>query len=326
MLARTRSSRQALRALLVTLALTATAACGSSSSGGAAPSSPSPAASTTASSPSADAFPATVTADNGPVTVAARPKAIVSLSPTLTDMLFELGAGSQVKAVDALSDVPKEAPRTTLSGFQPNAEAIAGYAPDLVVVSYDIGGLVSALGKLKVPVLLLGAPRTIADSYTQELALGRATGHVAEAQRVADATRAQIAEAVASVPKGAAPGRVYHEVDQTYYSVTSATFIGDLYRQFGLVNIADSAPQAAGGYPKLSAEFVVKAAPTLIVLADEGCCHQTAATVAARPAFATIPAVATHRVLAVDDDTASRWGPSLGVFADKIAVILTAAR
>src|SRR5207253_4685550 len=65
---------------------------------------------------------------------------IVSLSPTATEDLFAIGAGRQVIAVDNASDYPKQAPRTKLSGFTPNAEAIIGYHPDLVIISYDPNG------------------------------------------------------------------------------------------------------------------------------------------------------------------------------------------
>ena len=73
------------------------------------------------------------------------PQRIVSLSPSATESLFAIGAGQQVVAVDDQSDYPKTAPKTTLSGFTPNVEAIAGYKPDLVVVSYDPNNLVATL-------------------------------------------------------------------------------------------------------------------------------------------------------------------------------------
>ena len=81
------------------------------------------------------AFPVTVKAANGTVTVQQPPVRIVSLSPTATEDLFAIGAGKQVVAVDDQSSYPKQAPRTSLSGYTPNAEAIASYNPDLVVVS-----------------------------------------------------------------------------------------------------------------------------------------------------------------------------------------------
>ena len=95
------------------------------------------------------------------------PSRIVSLSPTATEDLFAVGAGKQVVAVDNQSDYPKNAPITKLSGFTPNAEAIAGYNPDLVVVSYDADHIVEALGKLKIPVLVEPTASTLAQAYAQ---------------------------------------------------------------------------------------------------------------------------------------------------------------
>src|SRR5262245_23094593 len=99
------------------------------------------------------AFPVTVKAANGSVTIAKSPSRIVSLSPTATEDLFAVGAGKQVIAVDDQSDYPKSAPKTSLSGFTPNVEAIASYKPDLVVIAYDPKGLSDALGRLGITVL-----------------------------------------------------------------------------------------------------------------------------------------------------------------------------
>jgi len=121
------------------------------------------------------------------------------------------------------------------------------------------------------------------------------------------------------VPAGAKGQKVYHELDPTFYSAASSTFIGSIYSMFGLKNIADGAPDQAGGYPQLSAEYIVGQAPDLIVLADTKCCDQSAEAVAQRPAFASIPAVQNKKILAADDDVASRWGPRIADFAESVA-------
>ena len=107
-------------------------------------------------------FPVSLSAANGTVKVASRPHAIVSLSPTATEMLYAIGAGSQVKAVDSLSDYPPQAPRTKLSAYQPNVEAIVAEKPDLVVESGDTGQLTKHLAAFSIPVLELPAPTRIA--------------------------------------------------------------------------------------------------------------------------------------------------------------------
>src|SRR5690606_32442514 len=111
----------------------------------------------------------------------------------------------------------------------------------------------------------------------------------------------------------------YHEVDETPYSITSKTFIGQIYGLFGLRNIADEAPDAAGGYPKLSTEFVAKADPDLIFLADTKCCGQNAETLAKRPGWSGLSAVKNGRVIELDDDIASRWGPRVVEFAQLVS-------
>ena len=115
------------------------------------------------------AFPVTVTAGNGKVTVSRAPRRIVSLSATATESLFAIGAGSQVVAVDEQSDYPKGAPKTTLSGFTPNVEAIVAYRPDLVIASYDPKGLVDALGRLGITVLVHNAAMTLPGAYKRWL-------------------------------------------------------------------------------------------------------------------------------------------------------------
>lgn len=314
-LSRTRTtSRDARRltpvALLLTLLL-ALAGCGSDT------------ADAGGSEPTAEsAFPVTVTADNGEVTIEEQPDTIVSMSATATEMLFAIGAGDQVEAVDDTSNYPEDAPTTDLSAFTPNAEAIAAYEPDLVVLSDDLNGIVDALDALAVPTLLLGAADTLEDSYAQLEVLGEATGHEEEATEVADEMRERIEAAVASVPAEAQGTKVYHELDPTLFSASSETFIGSIYTQLGLENIADGAEGAQGGYPQLSAEYVVGEAPGLIVLADTICCEQSAETVAQRPAFDTVPAVQEGRILEANDDIASRWGPRIAEFAESVAAAL----
>lgn len=265
-------------------------------------------------------FPVTVTADNGKVTIRKRPTRIVSLSPTATETLFAIGAGNQVIAVDDRSDYPKGAPRTSLSGFTPNVEAIASFEPDLVVAATDPKDLVSALRSLGIPVILHDAPSTIAGAYRQIRQLGRATGRAARASGLVTRMKSRIGRVVGKRKPSAAGSTVYHELDPTYFSASSKTFVGRVYALFGLRNIADAAP--GGPYPQLSAEYIVSSSPDLIVLADSVCCGQTSATVAARPGWSGIEAVKTGSILRIDDSIASRWGPRLVNFVRAIGTAL----
>jgi iron complex transport system substrate-binding protein len=318
-----RTPRRVVLAAAVTGAGLLLAACGGGSSGSTAAT---PSASVTPSATSAPAaFPVTVTGTNGQVTLDAQPEKIVSLSPTATEVLFAIGAGAQVTAVDDQSTYPTDAPTTKLSGFQPNAEAVAGYKPDLVVLSNDANGVVASLTKLGVPTLVLPAAATLDEAYAQWQTLGTATGHADDADKLVTTTKDTVSAAVASVPPAVKGQKVYHELDNTFYSATSSTFIGSIYGLFGLTNIADGAKDASGGYPQLSAEYVVTQGPDLVVLADTKCCQQSAATLAKRPGFAAVPAVKNGHVLEADDDVVSRWGPRIGDFATAVAAELSAS-
>jgi iron complex transport system substrate-binding protein len=285
---------------------------------------PAPATSQAPASAAAGTFPATVQAGNGTVTVPARPERIVSLSPTATETLFAIGAGPQVVAVDDQSDFPAQAPRTDLSGFKPNAEAIIAQKPDLVVLANDIGGIVAAQTKVGVTVLVEPAATKLDESYDQVNDLGVATGNAAKAKEVADGMKRQLDELVAAAPKEKKL-TYYHELDSTPYSVTSSTFIGQVYGLFGLENIADGADKASGGYPQLSQEYLLRRDPNMILLADTKCCGQSAVAVGKRPGWSDLTAIQKKNTVELDDDIASRWGPRLPDFVKAIAAAVQKA-
>lgn len=257
----------------------------------------------------AGAFPVTVSAGNGEVTIEQAPQRIVSLAPTATEMLYAIGAGEEMVAVDELSNFPAGAPITDLSGFEPNLEAVAGYEPDLVVVSDDINEVISGLEAVDIPVIHLPAAAGLEDTYAQIETLGEATGNRDNAAELVSSMQAEIEELAGSVPDRSQPLTYYHELDNFLFTVTSATFIGQIYQMAGLENIADEAEGAETLYPQLSAEYIVEADPDLIFLADTVCCGESAETVAARPGWDQLSAIDGGGVVELDDDVASRWGP-----------------
>ena len=274
-------------------------ACGQSSSTSVESAAPTAAAS----------FPVTIENNGTSVVIPEQPDAIISLSPTATEILFAIDAGDQVIAVDDQSNYPAEAPKSDLSGFTPNLESIVALSPDLVVVSFDVDGIVAALTTAGIPVLVQYAATTLDDTYLQIAELGTATGQSAKAEELSSQMKSEIDAAIAQIPADAAGLTYFHELDNTLYTVTSATFIGSIYSLAGLTNIADTAADAASGYPQLSPEFIVDADPAIVFLADTKCCGQTAETLAQRPGFEGLSAIASNSVVELDDDVASRWGP-----------------
>jgi iron complex transport system substrate-binding protein len=264
----------------------------------------------------AAAFPVTI----GETTIETEPVRIVSMSATATEMLFAIGAGDQVVAVDDQSNYPPEAPMTDLSGFTPNVEEILGENPDLVVLSFDPGEIVSGLTAAGVPTLVYGPAVTLDDSYTQIEQLGVATGNVGGAVEVVANMTSDLEALAAAAPTPGEPVTYYHELDSTLYSVTSNTFIGEIYALAGLTSVADAADPDGelGGFPQMNPEFLLENDPDFIMLADTKCCGESAETVAARPGWDALSAVQNGNVVELDDDIASRWGPRVVDFLEVI--------
>lgn len=331
MTARTTRARTRTTAVaVVAAAALALAACGggTATTEGADATSVAPTGTAAGADPSqeaADTFPVTVTSGQEPdtteVTIEAEPAAIVSISPTATEMLFAIGAGDQVVAVDAFSYYPEEAPVTDLSGFEPNLEAILGYGPDLVIASGDPGDLASGLEAAGVPTLVLPSALDLDEAYDQIRRVGQATGHSADAEELTEQMAADIEAAVASVPEGE-PLSYYHELDPSFFSASGDTFIGEVYGLFGLENIADATGEA---YPQLSQEFVVEADPDVIFVTS-GDFSDSPETIAARPGWAEIDAVEDGDVVVVDADESSRWGPRVVDFVESVAEALPAVQ
>ena len=250
----------------------------------------------------------------GGVTLETQPMRIVSLSPTHTEMLYAIGAGDQVVAVDEYSNFPAEAVAlgTKLSGYEPNVESIAGYEPDLVVISYDPGNLVEQLNSLDIPVYIGNGASSFEQAYEQIEQLGALTGHLDVAVQLTSQMQADIDAAVAasSVSATAMGDSItyFYELDNTYYTVTSNTFVGQIFELFGLENIADGVEEG-NDYPQLSSEVIVSSNPTMIFLADTKCCAQTPETVSVRDGWQKMDAVVNKNIVQLDDDIASRWGP-----------------
>jgi iron complex transport system substrate-binding protein len=154
------------------------------------------------------------------------------------------------------------------------------------------------------------APATLNDVYAENTILGKVTNRQAGAAKLNAAMAKSIKDILAKAKKGSKI-RIFHELDDTYYSATSETFIGKVYRDFGAVNIADEASGADNsGYPQLSAEYLLKSDPQVIFLADAQY-GVTADSVSKRAGWSQISAVKNQKIVELPADVPSRWGPRL---------------
>jgi len=269
-------------------------------------------------------YPLTISSGGFITKIAKEPKRIISLSPSGTEIFFSIGADKQVLLVDSLSNYPKKAPISDISAFEPNVEAVVGKKPDLVLLSVDAmksTEVRNALIKLGVPVLMEKAPVTLKDVYAEIEVLGKVTNKQSQAAALSTKMAKDIKTILATVKKSKGV-RIYHELDDTYYSVTSDTFIGRVYKDFGVINVADAAAGADSyGYPQLSAEYLLKSDPQAIFLSDAQY-GVTTGSVSKRAGWSQISAVKNDNVFALAADVPSRWGPRLVDFYRAIAKAL----
>ena len=258
-------------------------------------------------------YPLTVKFGGFTTTIPKKPTKIISLSPSATEIFFALGAGPQILAVDSLSNFPTNAPISQISAFEPNVEAVIAKKPDLVLLSVESmksSQTRDALMKFGIPVLMEKAPLTLKDVYAENTMLARVTDRQAAGLRLNASMAKSIKNIVAKADKSTKV-RIFHELDDTYYSVTSNTFIGKVYKEFGAINIADAASGAdSSGYPQLSAEYLVKSDPQVIFLADAQY-GVTADSVSKRAGWSQISAVKNNKIVELPADIPSRWGPRL---------------
>jgi len=275
---------------------------------------------TLVSASNASKYPLQVKSDGYITKLSAKPVRIISLSPSATEILFALNADSQVLAVDDNSNYPVRVPKSDLSSFTPNVEAIAALDPDLVVLQINATNAKTvrdALTKIEIPVFVEPAAKNVNDTYKEIRLIGKIIDKEKAAKKLIAEMKSRIKKALVT-NKSKAKLKFFHELDNTLYTATSKTFIGSVYKDFGLINVADAASGAdASGYPQLSAEYLIKSNPDLIFLADAQYGESTD-SLKARPGWSAISAVKNNRVIALPADIPSRWGPRIVDFYELV--------
>ncbi len=240
------------------------------------------------------------------------PKRIISLSPSITEILFEIGSGNQVIAVDNLSNYPNGAPISDISAYDPNVEAISLLNPDLVILSYNIKNLKVALKKIGIETIYLPAPLNFEEILDQIDYLGQQTGNEDKAKKLISKMKNRM-KTLQKLRENETATKIYHEIDPNYYSPSKFSFIGDIYQKLNYKNVADKADISNLGYPKLSPELIISENPDLIILPGKD--NKYVEKVKLRPGWSYIEAVKKNNFLLTNNDIASRWGPRIINFA-----------
>ncbi len=265
------------------------------------------------------AQPVQATDDRGVVVrLPAAPQRIVSLLPSLTETVCELGRCDRLVGVDRYSNYPVSVRRlpTVGGGLDPNVEAIVALRPDVVLMatSSRIGERLRSLGIVVVAL----EPRTHADVRRVLLTVGELLG-VSDAQKIWRAIDAGVSAAAQSVPASARGVRVYFEVNQGPYAAGELSFIGETLTRLGVKNIV---PAKLGPFPKLNPEYIVRANPDLIMVGQ-----RSVDSLAQRPGWSGMGALREQRVCvfpAEEADVLVRPGPRMAEAARIMARCLVA--
>lgn len=249
-----------------------------------------------------------ITDDSGEtITLEAPASQIVSHSPAATEILFAIGAGDQVVAVDEYSNYPAEVASLPQVGYAtPDAEQDLGYEPDLVIFGSQQGDSLDHFRGLDIRVAMLAAPPDIEGVYEHIRLLGTLTGHEEGAESVIAGMEAQmeeVATAIADVEEGPL---VFWELTEDLYTVSPNSFIGAALEFLKVRNVAEG---VEGDYPQMSSEAIVEADPDVILMADAT--FVDPATVPQRAGWAEMTAVVEGKIYPVDGDVMSRPGPRI---------------
>jgi len=238
---------------------------------------------------------------------------IVSLAPSTTEMLFAVGAGKQVVGRDKYSDYPAETKNITaiIDTFpKVNLEAVVALKPDLVIAASIINQeQIKAMEDNGLTVFLVGNPKTFDDLYQTLVTIGQLTAHETEAKKLSDGLKERVKVVNDKVKGATKKPKVYYELDATDplkpYTAGSDTFIDLLIVAAGGENVV-----TFKNYAQISSEELVKQNPDIILLGDAKF-GTTVESVGKRAGWNAIAAVKNNKVIAFDDDLASRPAPRL---------------
>jgi len=295
--------------------------------GACAPTTPASAPTSTQKPTSVPAFPLTIPDGiGGEVTFVAAPARIVSLSPSNTEILFAVSAGSLVVGNTKYCDFPAEAQKLPkVGGFSAKSisvEAIVALKPDLVVASVPgQGPVIEALKQANIQVIAIKAD-SFDDVYANIKMVGKITGHDSEAVAVVDGMKtrvAAVAEKISGISLEKHPTVFWEVWDEPLMTAGPGTFISQMLKIAGSVNIFADVKE---NYPQVSAEEIVKRNPAFIMGPDSHGNKLVAKQLAARPGWDQIGAVKNNKIFLVDGNMSSRPGPRLVDALEAIAKAL----
>lgn len=251
---------------------------------------------------------------------------VVSLAPSNTEILFAVGAGSQVIGRDEFSDHPAEVLSlpSVGGGFSNyNNEAIVTLEPDLVLAAeINTAEQVQALEELGLVVFMLPNPTTLDEMYVRLLTVAQLTGHTAEAESLIDSLKDRVATIEQALAGASERPRVFYELDGTEPNAPWTAGVGTFIDTLITMAVGQNVGAALDGqYGQMSIEALLVADPQVILLGDAAY-GVTVESVEQRAGWETLQAVQNGRIYPFDDNLVSRPGPRLVDALEALARLL----
>lgn len=239
---------------------------------------------------------------------------IVSLNPSATEVLYYIGAGGQVVAVDSYSDYPPEAPsESELDAINPDLEKVLNYDPTLVILGIQDSDIEKGLTQQGIKVVVQETAINVAELKINIIELGDNTNKKVESEELVKKIDKKISDSRKLMPK--VPQKIYHEISEGnsgYFVHYDKTFVGDIYSKLGLTNISKSEYLNSG---MMDPENIVNSNPD-IILVDS--LRDVSQSVSNRPGWDTISAIKSGNIYSINPDLSSRSGPRVVEFIDEV--------
>jgi iron complex transport system substrate-binding protein len=246
------------------------------------------------------------------VNITGTPSKIISLAPSVTEILYYLGLGDKVVAVDNNTNYPPEAAKKPMvSGYKYlGLEVILGLEPDIIFAADINKNDIPTLEQYNLKVFVL-APKNISGIFEDVRLVGKIMG----IQNTANAKASSLEERVKAVTdktlaQGTGKPRVYLELDafMGFYTYGPNSFGDELIIKSGGENIAHG---ASSQYPSLNEEFIIASDPQIIIYQTGPWTTTTPDGIKTRNGWGSITAVKDNALYGVNGDLVSRPGPRI---------------
>lgn len=254
------------------------------------------------------------------------PKSIISISPSITEILFAIGAADQIIGRDDASIYPEEALNITSIGSlwgELPTETILALEPDLVIAAEIISeDQAAALRELGLNVYWQANPKTYEELWGNLREIAQLTGHEAETETLIASLEARVKTVQEKIAPLSYTPTVFYELDATDpsnpWTTGSGTFIDYIITMAGGINAASA---LQGDYAQISSEELIKVNPEIILLSD-ALYGITTESVAERPGWDVIAAVKENAIFPIDPNMMSVPGPRLVDALEETAKLL----